>query len=150
MLQRRTPLRSVSVKKAEKKRMGVSDLKASGLVSKASEFASKPRKALKPRSPKNKGGQAALFKWIWENRDQCCEVCKATILQPAAWNFSHLLPKGTYPDFKLDERNVILKCKLHHDDWHRFGPRLLKSIPMWLKVCAKYEQLRREANGIEP
>lgn len=141
---KRSPLR----RKTPIKKPTLEELKASGLVQSASSFLTKPRKKMKARSPKNKGGQAALFKWIWENRDQCCEVCRAAILQPAPWNFSHLLPKGAYPDFKLDERNVILKCLNHHNDWHKFGPNLLTSVPMWAKVCRKYEQLRKEANGV--
>jgi hypothetical protein len=73
-LHRRTPLRKVSLKKEEKKRMGLSEMKKSGLVQKASEFTSKPRKRLKPRCPKNKGGQKALFGRIWESRPHKCEV----------------------------------------------------------------------------
>ena len=152
MQQRKAPLRSVSVKKAEKRRMGMSDLKASGLVSKASEFTQKPRKALKPRSPKNKGGQVALFERIWESRPHSCEVCGARIGEPTASNFSHLLPKGSYPEYKLDERNVELWCEGCHNVWHN-EPGLVKKLAevvdggwtaMWRRFCA----LRDEANGL--
>jgi hypothetical protein len=149
-LQRRTPLRKVSLKKEEKKRMGLSEMKKSGLVQKASEFTSKPRKALKARSPNNRGGQKALFESIWNSRPHCCEVCKATILQPAPWNFSHLLPKGTYPDFKLREDNIVIKCKECHDSWHLWGQRVLSMVPMWKEVVAKFRALRDEANNVEP
>ncbi len=130
------------------KKKTLDELRASGLVQVASSFTTKPRKKLRARSPKNKGGQAALFKWIWENRDQCCEVCKATILQPAPWNFSHLLPKGMYPDFKLDERNVILKCKACHDEWHLWGQALLVHNSRWKKVVEKFRELRAEAHKL--
>lgn len=133
-----------------KKRTGLEDMKKSGLVSKASSFTSKPRKRIKPRSTKNKGGQVALFKRIWDTRKHQCEVCGAYIEEATASNFSHLLPKGTYPDFKLNERNVMLKCKSCHDKWHLFGPQNLMKLSTWKSVCAKYEQLRREANRIEP
>lgn len=147
-LQRRTPLRKVSLKKEEKKRMGLSEMKSSGLVQKASEFTSKPRKKLNARSPNNKGGQKALFSRIWENRPHKCEVCGAHIEEATASNFSHLLPKGTYPDFKLREDNIVIKCKECHDTWHAQGVFWLMKFPAWLKVCAQYHKLHREANNV--
>lgn len=141
-------MRKVSVKKAENKRMGLGDMKASGLVSKASEFTQKPRKKMKPRSPKNKGGQRALFERIWNDRPHKCEVCSAHIEEATASNFSHLLPKGTYPDFKLREDNIMVKCRECHDTWHQRGPHRLMVFPKWLVACAKYFKLSREANGL--
>ena len=103
----------------------------------------KPMK--KVRKP---SGQKQVFERIWNSRPHKCEVCDATILQPAPWNFSHLLPKGAYPEYKLDERNVVLKCKGCHDKWHSMGPKNLIPLKQWMMVCAKYFKLKREANGI--
>lgn len=148
-LTRKTPLkRTCFTKKTE--RPTLQQMKSSGLVQKASSFTQKPRKALKPRSPKNKGGQAALFKRIWESRPHSCEVCGAHIEEATASNFSHLLPKGTYPDFKLDDRNVVIKCAGCHDEWHRWGQRVLWFNPIWTKVVKKFRELRDEANKVTP
>jgi len=150
MLQRRTPLKRTTLKRVAKPRPSLDELKESGALQKASSFTQKPRKALKPRSPKNKGGQRALFERIWESRPHSCEVCGAHIEEATASNFSHLLPKGTYPDFKLREDNIVIKCKDCHDIWHAQGVFWLMRFPAWLKVCAKYHQLHREANNVEP
>ena len=148
MLTRKTPMRRVSAKKEESKRMGLSEMKKSELVQKASEFTSRPRKKIKPRSPKNKGGQVALFKRIWDNRSHKCEVCSSPIEQPAASNFSHLLPKGTYPDFKLREDNIVIKCQRCHDVWHHYSNEHLSGYYMWMPIVDRYNQLHREANNI--
>ena len=75
-LQRRTPLRKVSLKKEEKKRMGLSEMKKSGLVQKASEFTSRPRKKLRARSPNNPGWvDVAKKSWDAADNSHCCEVC---------------------------------------------------------------------------
>lgn len=148
-LTRKTPLKRTGfTKKTE--RPTLQQMKSSGLVQKASYFTQKPRKKMKPRSPKNKSGQAALFKHIWESRPHSCEVCGTRIEEATASNFSHLLPKGMYPDFKLREDNIVIKCRDCHDTWHRRGPHTLMINPRWLVVCAKYFKLSREANGVTP
>jgi 5-methylcytosine-specific restriction endonuclease McrA len=154
-LQRRTPHRKVSLKKQEKKRtstfawpMAMADiLKANKDVTTAAKMTSKPRKKLKARSPNNKGGQVAMFKRIWDSRPHKCEVCGAHIEEATASNFSHLLPKGTYPDFKLREDNIVIKCKNCHDNWHLWGQRVLSVVPMWKAVVAQFRALRDEANN---
>ena len=149
MLTRRTPLKAKKgfTKKAE--RPTLQQMKSSGLVQKASSFTQKPRKALKPRSPKNKGGQVALFKRIWGSRPHKCEVCGVRIEEATASNFSHLLPKGTYPDFKLREDNIVIKCKECHDNWHLWGQAVLAHNPRWKKVVEKFRMLRAEAYAKE-
>jgi hypothetical protein len=148
MLSRRTPLKHTALKRAAKPRPTLDELKEIGALQKASSFSSKPRKALKPRSPRNKGGQVALFRRIWDSRPHQCEVCGAHIEEAMASNFSHLLPKGTCPDYKLDERNVVIKCPNCHNMWHQVGPTYLQEDKEWAAVCAKYFALRDEANGL--
>lgn len=131
-----------------KKRTGLTGLKKNGLVSKASSFTQKPRKALKPRSPKNKGGQRVLFERIWNTREHKCEVCGAHIEEATASNFHHLLNKGHFPEYKLDERNISLLCSGCHEQWHSFGQRVVSLSPQWKKVHAQFLALREEAYGL--
>jgi hypothetical protein len=98
---------------------------------------------LAPRKPT---GEAALFKEIWEEREHKCEVCGTELSEAGPSNFSHLLPKGTYPDYRLDKRNIVIKCLTCHDIWHREGPKNLLYVFGWYKVCNWYYILRREAN----
>lgn len=150
-LHRRTPLRKVSLKKEEKKRMGLSEMKKSGLVQKASEFTSKPRKRLKARSPNNPGWWDVALE-IWDERKRECEVCHLWLLneEPTPILFSHLLPRGSYRNFKRDKRNIRIHCAECHQRWHDFGPDALSEDPAWKKVTDLYYALRNEANKVEP
>jgi hypothetical protein len=71
-------------------------------------------------------------------------VCKVGIYEARAENFSHLLPKNAYPDYQLDERNIILKCKTCHDKWHQHYEGLYFS-PGWKWVVERYLELKKEA-----
>lgn len=101
---------------------------------------------LAPRKPT---GEKAVFEQIWAERTHHCEVCKVSIQEATASNFSHLLPKGTYPDFRLDKRNIILKCEACHEVWHKEGPGNLMFNHRWADVCDTYYQLKRKANGLQ-
>jgi hypothetical protein len=151
MIQRRTPLRKVSLKKEEKKRMGLSDLKKSGLVQKASEFTSKPRRKLKARSPNNKGWWDVALE-IWDERKRECEVCHLWLLNedPTPILFSHLLPRGSYRNLKRDKRNIRIHCAECHQKWHDFGPEALSEDLEWKKITDLYYALRDEANKVKP
>lgn len=98
---------------------------------------------LAPRKPT---GEAALFKEIWEEREHKCEVCGTELSEAGPSNFSHLLPKGTYPDYRLDKRNIVIKCRPCHDAWHSEGPKNLMFSKGWDEVCDRYFELKREAN----
>mgnify|MGYP002737672136 CR=1 FL=1 len=102
---------------------------------------------LAPRKPT---GEKAVFREIWDERPHHCEVCKVAIREATASNFSHLLPKGTYPEFRLDKRNIVLKCEACHEVWHKEGPGNLMLLVGWTDVCDRYYELKREANGVKP
>jgi 5-methylcytosine-specific restriction endonuclease McrA len=65
--------------------------------------------------------QKELFRKIWREREPECSVCEEPLYDPPkSYYFSHVLPKGTYPEFKLFPENIILLCldchqKLDHN-----------------------------------
>jgi hypothetical protein len=105
---------------------------------------------MKKRSASNKGWWHVALE-IWEERQHACVVCQRNLGDvPQPEFFSHLLPRGSYRKYKLDKRNIQLKCAEHHDLWHKHGPANLITLPEWKAVCVGYYQLRDEANDIKP
>lgn len=62
--------------------------------------------------------QKELFDWIWENRPHVSELSGEPLLPK--WNqmwyfqFLHILPKGTYPAYKLNPNNILLGLPEEH------------------------------------
>lgn len=92
-----------------------------------------------------------VFREIWAEREHVCEVCGHYLgddMQPIM--MSHLLPKGTYRKYKLDKRNIAIKCEPCHRAWHVAGPtRLQYAGEGWAAICDKYYELIAEANGVK-
>ena len=105
------------------------------------------RKPMRKRA-KNNMGWIDVAEEIWNERKHVCEVCKVYIANPEPANFSHLLPRSTYPDYKRDPRNIRINCPRCHNLWHEHGPEALQWSPSWTKVCAIYFALRDAARGI--
>lgn len=56
-------------------------------------------------------GEAQLFYEIWQERPHICINCKAHLGNDArTWHFSHIKPKGKYPELRLDKNNIQLLC----------------------------------------
>lgn len=109
----------------------------------------KPRKPIKRTKLKVKRkvtGQARVFKEIWEERPHECEVCHIPLHEATASNFSHLLPKGTFPDLMLDKRNILIKCKPCHDLWHKHGANGLRYSFPWIGIVRLRDELHAEAH----
>lgn len=104
----------------------------------------KPMKRTPLKAKRKASGQAKVFKAIWDSRPHWCEVCWATIQQPRPENFSHLLPKGAYPELKLDERNIVLKCRDCHNLWHRHGASGLRYSFSWVRIVQLRDELYNE------
>jgi len=107
----------------------------------------KAMKRTKFKSKRKPTGEAALFLTLWDNLPHECEVCKVPINEAKAHNFSHLLNKGTYPEYRLDPRNVVLKCSSCHDLWHQHGASGLRWSHPWLEVIEIYDELRQETKS---
>ena len=59
--------------------------------------------------------QADVFLEIWDERDHVSELTGAALPnEPSAWNFAHILPKGTYPELRLNKDNILLLTDSEH------------------------------------
>lgn len=68
--------------------------------------------------------QKEMFDWIWENRPHESELTGEPLLSKKHfkwhWQFLHVLPKGSYPKFKLDPRNIMLALPDEHDHQNQY------------------------------
>lgn len=105
------------------------------------------REKVKKETPRGDfKNQTELFEHIWKTRPHVSEVNGEPLGNEAkAIFFSHILPKGTYPQYKLNPENVILKTEQQHIDWHSKSPLdLQKEDPNWVKVFAKKIMLQKK------
>jgi len=108
-----------------------------------------PRKPMKAKAATNEGWYNWAVENVWNKREHKCEVWGIPLGdEPSPINFSHLLPRGSYRKYKLDERNLVIKCPAHHHQWHAEGAENLKDVLEWKPTCDLYFQLRSEANGL--
>lgn len=112
------------------------------------------KKASKIQYRKKGTGEAKIFAEIWEEAveaalpDGCpkCRCCDASLgLEARSFNFSHLLPKSTYPALRLEKRNIWLKCWTCHNEWE-FGDR---SQIKFAAAVAEANRLKTEYNRNE-
>ena len=112
----------------------------------AGTYKPKAKKALKRTALKKKRkntGQAKVFREIWDSRPHNCAVCWYPLHEARAVNFSHTLPKGTYPDLMLDKDNIEILCQKHHHDWHQYGAEGLRYSHGWHGIVGRYDELKR-------
>lgn len=56
-------------------------------------------------------GERELFLEIWNERLHYCINCKINLgNEPRVHYFSHIKPKGKYPELRLDKNNIQLLC----------------------------------------
>jgi hypothetical protein len=81
--------------------------------------------------------QADLFNHIWDTRPHVSELSGEPLLPPNAmkwiWQFLHVLPKGSYPKYKLREENIILALPAEHANQEQYE-----------KFIERRDQLKRE------
>ena len=57
--------------------------------------------------------------------------------------FSHLLPKGKYPEARLDKNNIVLLTPQEHVDWHSYTKeKLISTNKNWQKVFDDYDKIK--------
>lgn len=94
---------------------------------------------------RKKTGELELFEEIWNERAHESEVSGEKLLSFDVSNFSHLLPKGLYPKFRLKKENIVLKTRQEHYDWE-YNQHKLVDKQEWKWVFEKKEQLKLEYN----
>lgn len=78
------------------------------------------------RSEKGKAtikAELLLFQKIFQERDPWCEWCKAPITVFSPMNYHHLRTKGSHPELRLVESNIVKICAECHLKEHSFKPR---------------------------
>lgn len=136
-LKRKTPLRAKKKKRVPKGATSIERLLGEGKIKKASTLSTK-------RKPT---GEKEVFRRIWDAADgnAKCLTCGTAITEGRAINFSHLLPKGKYPEYRLDKRNIVLQCSGCHMKWHMYGSEL-REHRKWNQFFLRYDDLWDEAN----
>lgn len=102
----------------------------------------KPRKAIK-LNKRRPTGELNLYKEIWEERPHKSEVNGEPIPFFHIWCFSHILPKGLYPKYRLKKENIIIKTPKQHYDWGNRRHKL-KDDPEWQSIFELYELLKQQ------
>lgn len=93
-------------------------------------------------------GERALFEALYRQRGGRSEVSGQQLLPPAHERFhaqgSHLLPKGTHPELRLEPDNIVMITAAEHDQWHQFGDKskLLEADLRWKDVVERYQRLK--------
>lgn len=94
-------------------------------------------------------GERPLFIELWAKCKGKSEVSGDQLLPPEHSQFHfqghHLLPKGTYPDYRLDERNIVMMTIEEHDVWHSTPIGLLLASEKWGRFVARMQALKAEA-----
>lgn len=100
------------------------------------------------KKPKQQGGAGELkcFQEIWNTRTHFSEVSGTPLgYKMQVIFFSHILPKGNYPEYRLNKKNILLKTAQEHHDWEFFRHKL-RDIPQWKKIFELEEKLKEEYN----
>jgi len=81
--------------------------------------------------------QKEMYDWIWDNRPHESALSGKTLLPKGHfqfyWQFLHVLPKGSYPSYKLKSDNILLALPDEHARQNDY--------PVFNR---KYEELRRQ------
>lgn len=105
-------------------------------------------KSRKPLPKKKPTGEAALFKAIWATRKHVSYVKEKGRPVPLGddaypYHFSHVLPKGKYPHFRLYDRNIVLMTYDQHFLWGNARHKI-KDDPEWQPVFMLEAELKKE------
>ena len=69
--------------------------------------------------------QSELFNYLWETRPHFSELSGKPLLPKGHfmwhWQMLHILPKGSYPKWKLEPKNIILALPDEHERQNEFA-----------------------------
>lgn len=95
-------------------------------------------------------GERELFIELWAKCGGKSQVSGLALPDPASPLFhhcgSHLLEKGSYPDYRLDSRNVVMMTPEEHTRWHSLAPSLRLADSQFGKFEVIRQNLKREAH----
>lgn len=106
----------------------------------------KHKNRLKRNKVPKSTGEGGLFMEIWIERPHVSFLSGeplGNVMRPIF--MSHLLPKGSYPKYRLEKKNIILMTAQEHTDWHsQARTDLVKKDPRWQKIFDMYDKLKEE------
>lgn len=107
----------------------------------------KPKKFLSKK--RTVTGEGKLFSEIIAERSiggkTYSQVSGELIESPNEFNCHHLLPKGSYPAFRLNKDNIIIISEDEHFDFHNNTAKI-KGDPKWKWVWDKIQELKELYN----
>lgn len=90
-------------------------------------------------------GEAKVFEKIWESDRPKVSIVTdkplSDVNSARSWYFSHILPKGKYPKFRLNEENIQYMELSEHHDWE-FRRWTLEDKPEWQHVFELEQMLK--------
>ena len=91
-------------------------------------------------------GEKAVFQLIWDKRPHKSQISGEPIREAKAINFLHVLAKGQnkYPDFKLEEENIILGTEEEHFIWDNARHLIPKGHKGWERMIEKEKLLKEK------
>ena len=90
-----------------------------------------------------------MFREIWDERPRVSFVTGKNLptIEAYAWYFSHVLPKGKYPELRLVKKNVVFMTLEEHELWENHQYKL-KDDPAWDHVFKLKEELLNDYERI--
>lgn len=110
----------------------------------------KPESKVKDKKPlkkvKKPTGEKAVFQSIWDKRPHKSQISGERIKEAKAINFLHILAKGQnqYPDFKLEEENIVLGTEEEHFIWDNARHLIPPNHKGWQKLIEKEALLKEK------
>jgi len=110
--------------------------------------AGKVKKSSAIVSKKRPSGEAGMFEVIWNTRPHVSFVSGQQLgTEAKSFFFAHVLPKSTYPEYRLFMNNIVLLSYSEHMDWDQSGRDKLRSDPRWDKMFELEDKLKTQYNN---
>lgn len=90
-----------------------------------------------------KSGDLEFFQEAWNERPHISEISGEPLVEFDVRMFSHILPKGSYPLFRFNKANLILKTPEEHNQWQFAAHKLVGNVK-WENIFKLKEELTRE------
>lgn len=97
--------------------------------------------------------QKEMFDFVWSSRPHICQISGSNLdLVPESrkhWCCAHLIPKGLYPYFKLNEQNILLIDPEVHQCVDNFTEDMREKHPnydfdKWFNLVSEQKQKYRD------
>jgi len=95
-------------------------------------------------------GESVMFETIWNTRSRVSFITGLPLgMEARSFFFAHVLPKSTYPNYRLLMENVVLLTFDEHQSWDQKGRDALRSDPRWNKMFELERKLKEQYHNEE-